>query len=284
MRYILVFTALWVVSASAFGFGLSDHRRMTEQAVSELTQCFPQASQVLGLKWLIYGDLEEDLNVFRKDLTYSHYYHPGKNLHMYRYDSSVRVGMLADLLDQSKKSGSGIGVSEMVEIGHVIHHLQDMASPPHVVPVDHNLSDGFESFLFNGEISTGMSCEQLMASGSVDPKTLLDETAFETLKNVSERQTEIEITGPTGIFERRVVNGQAFWLESAQESFGIYGVLGNHFGESEFINLNWSYRVPDEYYQSVKQQQLKLGVRSTLRALVWRLASAIVPHVNSCQN
>ena len=282
MRYILVIAAFWGFSTTTLAFGLSDHRRITEQAVQEFSQCFPAAGQVLGIKWLVFGDLEEDLNVVRKDLTYSHYYHPGKDLHMFRYDSSVRVSELATFLEQRKQAGGSVGLSEMIEIGHAIHHLQDMASPPHVVPVAHGLTDGFESYDFNGDISSGMTCEQMMRLASLDLKSLLDRTANETLRNVKTRQTEIQITGPAGNVERRVVSGEAFWLESSENAFGQYGVVGNHFGEAQFTNLEWSYWVPEQYYQSVKQQQLKLGVRSTVGALMWRLAAQVVPQVKSC--
>lgn len=67
----------------------------------------------------------------------------------------------------------------------------------------------------------------------------------------------------------RVVHGDAFWVESTDNEFGTYGVLGNSFGDAKIQTDQSDVLVSDGVYREFKRQQMKLAVRATLRGLVW---------------
>ncbi len=137
------FVLSFCISAPAFQIG--DHKTITHQAFTEMEKCFPQAGARLNVEWLVSGDVDEDLDLFTKWLFFSHYYNPHKHLDMRRADSSARI---ADLTPEVRRASSStpVDAGDVARLGHIIHHFQDMAVPPHVVPVSHALWDGFESF------------------------------------------------------------------------------------------------------------------------------------------
>jgi hypothetical protein len=148
----------------------------------------------------------------------------------------------------------------------MVHHLQDMTTPSHVVPVMHWLNDGFEKYRLNGDISSGLSCADLVGEPDIDPNDLLVNAAKETLNSVSHLHVKI-------IADKRAisVDGDAFWIPSTDNSFGEYGILGNHYGEISFTQNEIEYTVPDNFYDSFKNNQMKLGTKVTLEALYWFL-------------
>lgn len=228
---------LAVVPLTAWGFGLSDHGLMTQMAVTEYNLCARRPIGPAQVETLVHQNLDEDLNLIRKWGKYSHYFHPEKSLQdLHRLDASLRI---VDLL----------GDHTAEELGHAIHHLQDMASPPHVVPVRHGLFDGFEKFKFRPEERlplAAVDCAALAAWRATfrgDLLTLLDDTATETLAR------------------SRTAWASQFWIESAGPQFGKYGVLGNAFGDTS--------RYQREVYVAFKQMQLRQGIAATKKALIW---------------
>jgi hypothetical protein len=233
------------LSSSAFAFGLSDHQLITRQAVAEYNVCAQAPLSDDALDELVRENLDEDLNLIRKWGHYSHYYHPEKPLQdLHRLNSSMRI---VSLLARMQRSQMGLD-----DLGHAIHHLQDMASPPHVVPVRHGLNDGFEGFDLNpteqpfwemsAERCAGL--ESWRASFRGDLMTLLDEAALETLQRA------------------RTPWAQLFWIERSGPRFGAYGSLGNSFGKE-------GTGFPRSEFATFKRNQLRLAVDTTKRALVW---------------
>jgi hypothetical protein len=134
--------AAWSLTAHAYH--IEEHRTITNQAFQEVAHCFPRAEALLNVEWMANGDVEEDTDLFSKWLFYSHYYNPNKQLNMRRYDSAERVSGLSSNLRNPAINGAD--ADEMSELGHMIHHFQDATVPAHVVPVDHSLWDGFETY------------------------------------------------------------------------------------------------------------------------------------------
>ncbi len=84
----------------------------------------------------------EDLNLLRKWGRWHHYYVPSPMA--WRRPSVERVALLESLLsDVRAEDDRG---RAWVLAGFLAHHVQDMASPPHVVPVEHGLADAFEGY------------------------------------------------------------------------------------------------------------------------------------------
>lgn len=257
-----------ITLSQAKAFSLGDHKRMTLQAVKEFNRCYPGTIGYLASLQFWTSNLDEDLNIFRKDLMFSHFYNPDKKLNMWRYDSSDRIKglMLTMKLDGAMYGDNSRDI--FADLGHLTHHLQDMASPPHVVPLMHGLNDGFENHAdFEGDISSGFSCDEIKAEGAnTDYLKVLDETGRETLKRVSETQVPVQIKAGNKIYSPKA-SVAAFWQEGEGNSFGRYGVFGNHFGDTQFVQDGVHYEIPKAFYEDYRQAQLKLGVQSTLRAL-----------------
>jgi len=267
--FSILVAGIFCLPLPAKAFSLSDHKHMMKQAIVEFNRCNPGSIGPLDGLQLWASDLEEDLNLVRKDLMFSHFYNPYKKLNMWRYDCSDRIkGLMLNLKLDSVMYGEN-SKDIYADLGHIAHHLQDMASPPHVVPLMHNLSDGFENDVdFEGDISSGLSCEEIKQQGvGLDYLTLLDNTGKETLKKIDDTQVPLQMIYAGKVYHPKA-NMSAFWLTgSGPHDFGQYGVLGNHYGATSFRQDGVTYQVPMSFYMTYKQSQLKLGVQATLRAL-----------------
>lgn len=257
---------LVILAPSAQAYHIDDHKAIMHQAFVELADCFQNASTLLDLEWLSSGDVDEDTDLLEKWTTYSHYYNPYKKLNMIREDSSGRID---DLAPEFRHTGF-ISTNEMSDLGHAIHHFQDMTVPSHVVPVSHWLFDGFETYDFSGDISSGWTCEDLVAMQQSDMLTILRETAIQTLTNIS--NSKLTFVSTVGDVKNTVqTDATAFWQESDNDDFGEYGYLGNNFGQTQFSAGDIGYQVSNDYYASFKQTQMKLAVQASLRGLLWEL-------------
>lgn len=268
----LLSLSLILASTSARAFGLGDHKRIMLQALSEIEACSPGTFSSWDELKLWFSDLEEDVNVIRKDLLFSHFYNPNKSLNMIRLDSSKRVGWLQLFLRDFGSAATRHDTLYLSMAGQAIHHIQDMGSPPHVVPVMHGLWDGFETFEVESDIGSGWSCEQLQNSSGDDLVKILSDTALETLTRLRSSQVRVLVRpqGQSGPSEQ-IYSGEAFWKASSNSDFGQYGSLGNNFGQDDFEVDEVHYRVPTEFYVNFKREQLRLAVRSTIKGLEWYL-------------
>lgn len=260
--FILVFSC-FVPLVSAEAFNLSEHRALTNQAFFELNHCLPELKlQDSFRRQIVFKNLEEDLNVFRKDLMYSHFFNPFHALQMFRYDSSVRVGRVeVRFLDNPSALG----------LGSAIHHIQDMASPPHVVPVMHGLTDGFETFVPSQAMSSGLSCDQIkrVFNGPLlDLSEVLRTTSLRTLAQLSDLKIPAMVINQHK-HRRVLITADSFWQQTNESRFGKYGVFGNSFGKSLIEVDKISYLVPKAEYEKIKAAQWRLAVESTLQAMLW---------------
>lgn len=254
-----------VMGCSAMAFHLGDHERMTVQAYNEFVKCFKGVA--FDRDTLVDGNLSEDTDLITKGLIYSHFYSPKKKLDIWREDSSGRILNLEPSLMQCKMNPSTWTNYEIFDLGHVIHHFQDMAVPAHVVPVGHSLFDGFESYKVSGDISSGWSCAEIAASRNSDLENILNDTAFETLKAIDDYHFE---GVDANTHKARLFSGKYFWMESTDNGFGSYGLMGNSFGTTDDIVTDFGiFYVSEEAFRSFKHQQMKLAVRASLRGLAW---------------
>lgn len=269
----------------AQAFELNDHKRLMKQAISEVQACFPGTFTTMEENVLWASDMAEDINLIRKDLEYSHFYNPFKPIKMFRYTSPVRVERLEAETKNNITARNWSDMGSLSSVGYALHHIQDMAAPPHVVPVMHGLDDGFEKYEFTGDISSGLSCQEIMTSNQ-DWMSLLDQTARQTMSNVAAIHVQGQLSNNLAMtFENMEleITGASFWEESALPEFGRYGFLGNNYGHTEFVENGVTYHIPESFYSQFKQAQMKLAVRASVKALSWymklrteKLASAAV--------
>jgi len=244
----------------SFSYQLGDHSRITHQAIKEFNYCFEEKINLYHELTMEQGNRSEDLDLVNKWIWYSHYYHPEKDLPSHRYESDVRVSFLEDEVRDMLQTKIGeYWVSD--RFGHLIHHLQDVTSPPHVVPVSHALNDGFESYsisdqeFYQATTPYFNQCSFFKNLKLLTPLELLDVTARETLNIVHGSVL--------------TVTWEAFWKESYDDSFGSYGFLGNNFGEPIIDYDNTQYVFSEQFYKDFKILQFRRAIDVTKQALFW---------------
>ena len=262
---VVVFILFFAFVKSAVAFHLGDHTEVTRQALKEFEKCYPQVFQKDETFFIITSDLEEDINVIRKDLLYSHYFNPDKVLPMFRKDSLARVvDLAADIKDDHNS------ILLYMHLGHALHHLQDMSVPAHVVPITHGFNDTFETYnLKKQDLNIGLSCQELehLAQQVTSLPELLVLAARKTLGDIDKLSVPITRIDPLGTTNFSVP-GKTFWQLTGGNDFGHYGSLGEHFGQVEIdFAGNIKIIVPAKFYESFKNQALQKAVINSWIAL-----------------
>lgn len=174
-------------------------------------------------------------------------------------------------------------------VGKILHLVQDMSSPPNVVPVYHsaNSGDSFESRLnyrldsclsnfnynqdrFNmvSQCSVGENCIENIYQGA----------ALTTLGHInsSNSRFNIEVDGET-----RKAGWDLFWNGDEQvrssckmhglhriEGFGCYGPLGKHFGQEQVKVARKRYVVNTNVYDGLCQFVVRKAIEDSLKVLI----------------
>lgn len=122
---------------SAWAFPVADHRALTEAAV---TATGLEAHR----RQIVHGAVWEDLDLFTKWTRWSHYDNPSEPIRGRRRRSAERVDHLwTDVVRDLARSHDR---RAWRRVGRIVHQVQDMAVPAHVVPIQHGPFDGFEQF------------------------------------------------------------------------------------------------------------------------------------------
>ncbi len=232
MRALLASLLLLAVglSARAEAFSVDDHRALTEAALEAAVASGRGKGLAEHRSSVLHGATAEDLNLHVKWTGWHHFYRPEGRL-----DSALREGSdsrVRDLWDEALEAARHGDLPRAWDrAGHLAHHLQDMASPPHVVPVMHGLGDGFEGHGIRASLSRRPARQVAPLSGTEAQHAL----ARETLDAVRSQ------TLATG--DGTEIPWSAFWAEpdaATPGTFGLYGAVGNAFGRPE---VRWKGRV-----------------------------------------
>ncbi|MFT5680946.1 MAG: hypothetical protein ACI8RZ_001852 [Myxococcota bacterium] len=200
---------LLAILPDAAAFRISAHRAITQEAVQA------EGLEAVG-RWLWQGNRAEDTRLNVKWRHFSHYFRPDASLTLPRRDTSdARVAML--LVEAEAAEAAGDEAAMWQAIGGIIHHVQDMASPPHVVPIAHDLRDGFESTPVDGL----MADLALLTPETLDPVAAHSALAWETW----ERVQKDAVTGCGATIPLSDI-----WQAPDSGAFGTYG--GMDFGET----------------------------------------------------
>lgn len=213
-RLLASIVALLVLAPPARAFDLDAHRQLTTRAVALEAAAHPEiGARVLDL---VASNLGEDLNLVVKWGAFNHYFNPmGSVRTTWRSTSDARVSGLQEELRHALAAGDEGEVWLLA--GAILHHVQDMASPPHVVPVEHGIGDGFEGYSLDGLV--------LSARGTSVPEMSGTRAQVELAKRTwTVVQTEgYDACGATHQWSE-------FW-QAEPGVFGQYGGRGNRFGE-----------------------------------------------------
>lgn len=193
---------LLALTSVAAAFSPEVHRAISERAV-ELELGSADVAEAVGS-----GAIWEDLNFLRKWGLYHHYHSPEFEVaDSRRRPSHERVEGLREEIARAMRSGQEDRAWD--RLGHAVHHVQDMASPPHVVPVEHGFFDGFESY--------DMAAMVQAARGEAVPA--MDVVAAQ---GALARDTLSRLEGAGLRCDDRVVPFSAFWIVEPG-TFGHHG-------------------------------------------------------------
>jgi hypothetical protein len=144
--------------------------------------------------------------------------------------------------------------------GHLAHHVQDMASPPHVVPVNHGLTDRFERYGVRAALARASGRQVAPLPGAEAQQAL----ARETLAAVRSDS----LPTPQG-----PIPWSAFWAEPATHdaaSFGEYGgEAGNAFGAREVRWQGRAHQIDLAGYDAFMDARAAGAVAYTRAFLEW---------------
>jgi hypothetical protein len=251
----------------SYAYNLTDHAQLTRTAAASVSKCFPGTLSPLRVQSMVEANQWEDMNILRKWTEYSHFYHPEHDFRSLRATSRDRI---LDLESQLRAPHEDDAKDTLV--GKALHHLQDMAAPPHVVPVNHFWTDGFEKLSVEVEPTFAFtSCKDLLEQAS---KTSLSElhqaVAEETWRTVRTGSLQGVRTGssPRSMALPLIL----FWSPGGGGDWGEYGLVGNAFGDERLQSSMGQFKVPPSEYRRMKQERLQ----SALRASQLFLARSII--------
>ncbi|NPC84604.1 hypothetical protein HPC49_41120, partial [Pyxidicoccus fallax] len=249
---ISLLLAAGVAPGAAEAFSVEDHRALTEAALEGVV-----AEEYRGR--VLHGATAEDLNLHVKWTGWHHFYRPEGHIHSaLREGSDARVRALWDEAMEAARHGDMSRAWDRA--GHLAHHLQDMASPPHVVPVMHGLGDGFEDVGIRDALARCAPREVTPLSG-VDAQQAV---ARETLDAVRTQSLATE-EGPE-------IPWSAFWAEpgaGAPGTFGAYGAVGNGFGQAKVRWKGREYHVDPAGTAAFMDARVSSAVAYTRAFLRW---------------
>jgi hypothetical protein len=246
------------LSPRAAAFSVGDHRAITEAALDAAgTQARPLLAAHRSA--VVHGATAEDLNLHVKWTGWHHFYFPEGSLDTaLRQASDSRVRELWEEALEAARHGDLDRAFDRA--GHLAHHVEDMASPPHVVPVNHGLGDRFERYGTQASLARAQRRQVAPLSGDEAQQAL----ARETLAAVRSES----LSTPQGS-----IPWSAFWAEPASHdpgTFGDYGAeAGNAFGVSVVRWQGREHRVEPAQYAAFMDTRVSAAVAYTQAFLEW---------------
>jgi hypothetical protein len=249
----LLLALLLPLGASAFS--VPAHEALTRASVDATLQAGAHPALAAHREAIVEGSRAEDLNLHVKWTGYHHFFHPGKNLDStFRKDSGTRVRVLWAEAEEAASHGDLARAFDRV--GHLVHHIQDMAVPLHVVPVMHGLSDHFEQYASH-KAMVRLSGRELAPLSGEEAQLAL---ARETLAVVREGTLPVE---------GGAIPWSAFWAAPTQDSFGTYGEVGNAFGDTRLRWRGRTWKAEPSSYEDFVDARAEAAVAYTRAFLLW---------------
>jgi hypothetical protein len=276
MRFVTVprFAAVLVLvlgaPLSAVAFSVEDHEALTEAAVDGALASGARPLLAEHRSAVIHGATAEDLNLHVKWTGWHHFYFPEGTLDTpIRQASDARVRALWEEAMEAARHGDLERAFDRA--GHLAHHLQDMASPPHVVPVNHGLGDGFERHGVRPSLARLAGRELAPLSGADAQQAL----ARETLAAIRSESL------PT---REGAIPWSAFWAEPGKRGPGVFGgygaEVGNAFGQGSVTWQGRKHEIDPAAYATFMDARVSGAVAYSRAFLEWasdRFAEAAAP-------
>jgi hypothetical protein len=290
-----------------------DHKKITEFAIKEFQQVFsPQFNDFLQSERynIAKGSVWEDEEIHTPErVTNWHFYEPEDSAYFKPFWSLLKPVLGVNTHPSSrtvfKKYAdridggifSNFDKQSVITIGRLIHHIQDMCTPAHVVPVYHGptlhpfhfpaKNDGFEKFSITNIDSFLLKKliqfpkERLIGKLlDIMPDTLFDlydSTAQDTLKYLRDSNTQFTVTVNGNEVKR---DTSLFWIpfdpdqakQEKTDGFGSYGIFGESMGKKYILTANYHddvYSLQLDNYSFIYKDLLQKMVFDTLVILLY---------------
>jgi hypothetical protein len=252
---IAVLLAL-LLPLGASAFSVPDHEALTRASLDAALRAGELPQLAAHREAVVEGSRAEDLNLHVKWTGWHHFFHPEATLDSpFRRGSSARVRALWEEAEEAASHGDLARAFDRV--GHLAHHIQDMAVPMHVLPVMHGLSDRFEQHGVRRALERQPGREVAPLSGEEAQLAL----ALETLERVR--------TG-TLPAEGGALPWSAFWAAPSKPgTFGGYGEAGNAFGARVVRWRGRPWKVEPAVYEDFLDARVEAAVAYTRAFLLW---------------
>jgi len=157
-------------------------------------------------------------------------------------------------------------------LGRVLHHIQDMSTPSHVLPIYHgpDVSDHFETFV--EEHDCKITSNHLVSPTSIEDKTTLvkiyENAATEMLKHLSEDGFDV-VNGETTTH----LPYSVFWKHYTEEEynkikgFGVYDERHKYFVDKNLLENN-PHGITEQTLLSIQEQVTSRAIVNTCKALL----------------
>ena len=210
-------------------------------------------------------------------------------------------------LDESEKKDNLEHL--LTSTGRLIHHIQDMSTFSHVVPVYHGpgLKDSYEEYGLgmHGKIKVSLdekpkddrfyiifSSDELQGSCHSQSECIEDKlfdiyrfSAEETLRILKDEKYGFSITSNQSDTEPKKRTWSCFWkeeddikvdtcptIENKHQGFGSFGELCNNFGKGSFNVGHTLYKVDEGDYLQIYKLLMKKSIKDTISTLSLVLA------------
>lgn len=275
----LFFFSLNANALFSFGYNKTNHEHITRLAIKLLNQeCQYTFINEKEAEAIIAGNISEDHFGFKwlNRLWNQHFYNPRKPEDKWEriHSIDVRFERIA------KRCFERIGTSSYYySIGEVIHHIQDVTNPAHVVPVYHG---GYKKDQFDEQdiLQYNLKVDDLDTNKKYNAPYLLSilkPIALTTLDGINEQfQVKVKVNGQV---LSRLIDWSYFWKEDSNTWFGYYGLLGapsdskgertDNYMSSEIVRKDSTYIMDKKTYTDYSSQQIKLAIVETAKFIYY---------------
>lgn len=270
MKTTIFLTLLIFTNLNLLAFSKKNHRRiicLTKEEFKALKPNFIISDKM----WNAFkcGNISEDRRLLLKRKNW-HFYDPTNTYHI-EESLNRRFGELINHLKALVKEGKDT-LAMYKTLGAITHYLQDMAVPPHVVPVYHSGNDAFDDYkVYKKSYVISPVYFNVLKDKSINDNSfydLLNEYAQLTLKRLKDTIT----IKAYGLSKR--ITWSWFWDASSTNDFGHYGRLENNFGKTKIkVRKSWLvkkrvYKVNHIDYCNFHFAQVTAAKDASLRALL----------------
>jgi hypothetical protein len=264
---------LLIFSASfAWGFERQAHIEISKRAIKMYKERYPLQFQQIHESLTAFTDgsgIEDDISFSFQRLVNWHFYDPGSRLGDTWWgahkSNKKRFEYLAKKLTKSTEND----LPDIYELaGRLAHHIQDMSSPPHTVPIYHTTKDPFDKYATEEIVCINLTSNQLELVKK-EKKSFNFETMLELRTNAATRTID-RVEKPVSFNGRLIANNwTGFWrkfeligAECGQEPHKNFGCYGKNTYGTEVEHFTSA--VYDRFYKD----QIASAIEDTLQLLI----------------